>query len=94
LGEPTVWRRSVASLAVGLRLGRGVENKRFNDERGDRGEVEPSMAEIGGDVADWVCISTELMCDFARSGEDERFELQLLEHSDSAVLTPAGCCSP
>ena len=75
---------------------------RFREERGEsRGDVDVGEAGAGGGLTvvgfnsttESTGIPSILAFPSIRSVA-ERFELQLPEHSDSAVLTPAGCCSP
>ena len=74
---------------------------RFKEERGEsRGDVDVGEAGADGGLVDGFNSTTESTGGSSLStfpsitSAAERFELQLPEHSDSAVLTPAGCCSP
>ena len=72
---------------------------RFKEERGEsRGDVDVGEAGADGGLADGFNSTIESTGGSSFStfpsitSAAERFELP--EHSDSAVLTPAGCCSP
>lgn len=65
---------------------------RLMEERGDAGGVEEGEALAVEGVesgCSWCCSAGMTLSSIGLACLDE----QLPEHSDSAVLTPAGCCS-